>query len=100
MNYKTVHLLNSFSEILQENLTKSEPMYILFVSILKFINDFAETGIDEFKNQESDFKMKKIYGNNFSLLSTLKNEGTRNLRLISNSNIFRNFSFNINKEFI
>ena len=84
---KTVHLLNSFSEILQENLTKSESMYMLFVSILNFINDFAGTGIDEFKNQESDFKMKKIYGNNFSLLSTLKNEGTRNLRLISNSNI-------------
>lgn len=29
--------------------------------------------------------MKKLYGINFSLLSTLQNEGTRNLRLISNS---------------
>ena len=30
---KTIYLLNSFSEILQEKLTKSEPIYMLFVSI-------------------------------------------------------------------
>jgi hypothetical protein len=31
--------------------------------------------------------MKKMYGINFSLLNTLQNEGTRNLRLISNSTV-------------
>ena len=83
----TEHLLNSFSEILKTNLTVSEEMYNLFLAIINFINGFACTGIDDFKNQESDYKMKKIYGTNFSLLSTLKTEGTRNLRLISMSNI-------------
>ena len=99
LNYvpKTVHLLNSFSEILQENLSKEEKMYKLFLSILNFINDFVASGIDDFKNQESDFKMKKIYGNNFSLLSILKNEGTRNLRLISNSKILETLVYIITK---
>ena len=94
---KTVHLLNSFSEILQENLSQSEQMYNLFLSIINFINDFAYTGIEDFKNQESDYKMKKIYGNNFSLLSTLQTEGTRNLRLISNSNILDTLVFILTK---
>ena len=53
--------------------------------------------IDDFKNQESDFKMKKIYGNNFSLLAILKNEGTRNLRLISNSKILETLVYIITK---
>ena len=99
LNYvpKTVYLLNSFSEILQENLAKEEKMYKLFLSILTFINDFVSTGIDDFKNQESDFKMKKLYGNNFSLLSILKNEGTRNLRLISNSKILETLVYIITK---
>ena len=75
----TEHLLNSFSEILKTNLTVNEEMYNLFLAIINFINGFACTGIDDFKNQESDYKMKKIYGTNFSLLSTLKTEGTRSL---------------------
>ena len=83
----TEHLLNSFSEMLKTNLSQTEEMYTLFLSIINFINDFACTGIDDFKSQESDYKMKKLYGTNFSLLSTLKTEGTRNLRLISMSNI-------------
>ena len=83
----TEHLLNSFSEILKVNLSETEEMYNLFLAIINFINGFTCTGIDDFKNQESDYKMKKIYGANFSLLSTLKTEGTRNLRLISMSNI-------------
>ena len=99
LNYvpKTVHLLNAFSEILQENLGKEEKMYKLFLSILEFVNDFSSNGIDDFKNQESDFKMKKIYGNNFSLLAILKNEGTRNLRLISNSKILETLVYIITK---
>ena len=76
---------------------KEEKMYKLFLSILTFINDFVSTGIDDFKNQESDFKMKKLYGNNFSLLSILKNEGTRNLRLISNSKILETLVYIITK---
>ncbi|MCQ2815674.1 MAG: hypothetical protein MJ252_00260 [archaeon] len=94
---KTVHLLNALSDIIIENLNKEEKMYDLFVSILKFLNDFTCTGIDDFKNQESDYKMKKIYGNTFSLLSTLQTEGTRNLRLISNSNILDTLVFILTK---
>jgi hypothetical protein len=54
---------------------------------MNLLNEFAGFGIEEYKNQEADYNMKKHYGNNFSLLNTLQNEGTRNLRLISNSNI-------------
>ena len=99
LNYvpKTVHLLNALSEILQEDLSKDQTMYRLFIAILGFIRDFACDGIDEFKNQDSDFKMKKIYGNTFSLLQILKNEGTRNLRLISNSKILETLVFIITK---
>lgn len=84
---KTVHLLNSLCEILKNDNSQYEDLYILFLESLGFLNDFVSYGIDEFKNQEADYQMKKLYGNNFSLLNTLQSEGTRNLRLISNSNV-------------
>jgi hypothetical protein len=84
---KTMHLLNSFCEILQQDMSKDEDLHMLFLEVLNFLNDFAGFGIDEYKNQEADYRMKKLYGNNFSLLATLQTEGTRNLRLISNSNV-------------
>lgn len=83
----TVWLLNSICEILEHDNSQDEELKNLFLETLKFLNDFAEYGIDEYKNQDSDFKLKKLYGINFSLLNTLQCEGTRNLRLISNSNV-------------
>jgi hypothetical protein len=89
---KTINFLNAISLILEENNSVDESLYNLFVESITFLNDFACFGVDEYKNQEgyyilnlADFQMKKLYGINFSLLSTLQNEGTRNLRLISNS---------------
>ena len=72
-------------------------MKLLFIETLKFLNDFAEFGIDEYKNQESDFKLKKLYGIHFSLLNTLQIEGTRNLRLISNSKILESLVYIITR---
>ena len=82
---KTVQLLNAICEILQHDNSQDEDMYMLYLESINFLNNFIAYGIEEYKNQEADYQMKKIYGNNFSLLNTLQNEGTRNLRLISNS---------------
>lgn len=84
---KTVSLLNSICEILQYDNSQNEHLFILFLECMKFLNDFVAYGIDEYKNQEADYHMKKLYGNAFSLLSTLQTEGTRNLRQVSQSNV-------------
>jgi hypothetical protein len=84
---KTVFLLNSICEILQYDNSQNEQLFILFLECMRFLNDFAAYGLDEYKNQEADYHMKKLYGNAFSLLSTLQTEGTRNLRQVSQSNV-------------
>ncbi len=93
----TVSLLNSICEILDNDNSKNDELKLLFIETLKFLNDFAEFGIDEYKNQESDFKLKKLYGINFSLLNTLQIEGTRNLRLISDSKILESLVYIITR---
>lgn len=94
----TVSLLNTICEILDEESTyNNEELKFLFLETLKFLNDFTEFGIDEYKNQDSDFMLKKLYGIHFSLLSTLQNEGTRNLRLISNSKILESLVYIITR---
>ncbi len=94
----TISLLNTICEILDEETTyQNEELKFLFLETLKFLNDFVEYGIDEYKNQDSDFKLKKLYGIHFSLLSTLQAEGTRNLRLISNSKILESLVYIITR---
>lgn len=95
LNYvpKTVFLLNSICDILQSDVIKKENLFILYIECISFIHDFVSYGVDEYKNQESDLQMKKMYGINFSLLNTLQNEGTRNLRLVSNSNVLETLVF-------
>ena len=89
LNYvpKTTFFLNSLCEILQNDNSQDDNLYELFLETMNLLNEFAGFGVEEYKNQEADYNMKKHYGNNFSLLNTLQNEGTRNLRLISNSNV-------------
>lgn len=93
----TIFLLNSICEILDHDNSKNDELKLLFIETLKFLNDFVEYGIDEYKNQESDFKLKKLYGIQFSLLNTLQVEGTRNLRLISNSKILESLVYIITR---
>lgn len=94
----TIALLNTICEILDnESTSKKDSLKFLFLETLKFLNDFTEFGIDEYKNQDSDFKLKKLYGINFSLLSTLQNEGTRNLRLISQSKVLESLVYIITR---
>lgn len=90
---KTVFLLNSICEILHNDNSQNEQLLMLYLECMSFLNDFASFGIDEYKNQETDHQMKKLYGNNFSLLNTLQSEGTRNLRLISSSNVLESLVY-------
>ena len=89
INYvpKTVHLMNEICVILQHDCSTNDNLFYLFTESMIFLNEFASFGVDEYKNQEADYQMKKMYGINFSLLNTLQNEGTRNLRLISHSTV-------------
>lgn len=89
LNYvpQTTFFLNSLCEVLQNDNSKDDNLFELFLETMNLLNEFSSFGVEEYKNQEADYNMKKHYGNNFSLLNTLQNEGTRNLRLISNSNV-------------
>jgi hypothetical protein len=95
LNYvpKTVYLLNSFCAILQNENLKDENLYLLFLEVLHFMDEFTGYGLEEYKNQDADYQMKKLYGNNFSLITTLHYEGTRNLRLISTSDILESLVY-------
>ena len=86
-------MLDTICEILDNDNTQNSKLMYLFVETLKFLNDFAESGIDEYKNQDSDFKLKKLYGIHFSLLQTLQLEGTRNLRRIAESKILESLVY-------
>lgn len=99
INYvpNTTKLLDTICDILDNDNTSNPKLMNLFIETLKFLNDFVESGIDEYKNQDSDFKLKKLYGIHFSLLQTLQLEGTRNLRLVSNSKILESLVYIITR---
>ncbi len=95
----TRYLLNSICEVLHHDCSADDGLYMLFLESMAFFNNFAGYGIDEYKNQEADFNMKKLYGNNFSLLNTLQTEGTRNLRLVANSNVLESLVYVVTTNF-
>jgi len=55
--------------------------------VLVWMNTKIKIVIINVNNNLADYTLKKMYGINFSLLNTLQNEGTRNLRLISHSTV-------------
>jgi hypothetical protein len=101
LNYvpQTVYFLKALCEILQNDNSQEEDINYLFLECMSFLNEFVSFGIDEYKNQEADYQMKKLYGNNFSLLNTLQTEGTRNLRLVSNSSVLETLVYIITNNF-
>ena len=61
LNYvpKTTFLLNSLCEILQNDNSQDDNLYELFLETMNLLNEFAGFGVEEYKNQEADYNMKK-----------------------------------------